>query len=349
MKTILHFSLSLLITMTGGDSYAQKIGSWNGIGIYEHGNDTIEFPFDGKNITGHIQLVNEASVNSPSGIMCQVKCAAANGGKLNVFPNGGKVAVLQPGDSSSVNNWFLELIQSPVVAFTTGEYRTIEVEYAFSIGADTYSAKRNYVLYYAGADPTSVSGNTVLSGKIVFPSVSDIKTTTLTLGTQNWKGISLPLTLSETDTGYVFSTTIPDRNTWYLSVGGALTPQTVKIDRANTTNIRIEVETAVPSFTPTYELVGTATTSTGFWRGSASNSEKTICVFPGQENWKAGDEATLKAEAKIYKYNFDGSKVWEYAPGWEAWGGDMSKDGKYVAYALYTGTGSEASNSKYKL
>src|SRR6185436_8123107 len=77
---------------------------------------------------------------------------------------------------------------------------------------------------------------------------------------------------------------------------------------------------------------------TGFWRGAVSESEGTFVAFPGQENWKTAptdpEARALRAAARIYKYKFDGTKLWEHAPGWEAWAGDMTPDGRYVAYAL---------------
>lgn len=349
MKTSLHLRFFVLLMAMTSILQAQLLGSWNGIDFYEYGKDTIEYPYDGKNITGHIQVINNSGSNSPSMLEIQIKCSQASGGTLNSFPNGSKFVVLKPGDTTYINNWFLELIQKPLTAFTEGEYRTVEVEYALFNESTTYSVKRTYTLYYAGSNPQTVKQEETLAGKIVFSSVSDIKNATLTLSTANWKGITIPLTLSTADTGYVFSTAFPSSNTWYLHVGGAFTPKTYKIDRANAKNVRIVVENAIPSYAPSFEKIGSVTTSTGFWKGAASNEEQTICVFPGQENWKTGDQATLKAAAKIYKYKFDGTKVWEYAPGWEAWGGDMSKDGKYVAYSLYTGTGAEASNTKYKI
>src|SRR5262249_45835460 len=87
-----------------------------------------------------------------------------------------------------------------------------------------------------------------------------------------------------------------------------------------------------------YRRTATIATPTGFWRGAVSENEGTFVAFPGQLNWKAtttdADARALRTAARIYKYKFDGTKLWEAAPGWEGWGGDMTPDGRYVAYAL---------------
>jgi WD40 repeat protein len=72
-------------------------------------------------------------------------------------------------------------------------------------------------------------------------------------------------------------------------------------------------------------------TPTGFWRGAVSEQTKTFVCIPGQENWAV--TSSPKTASKVYKLDFDGKVLWTTDIGWEAWGGDMSADGKMVAVA----------------
>ncbi len=329
--------------------HSQFLGEWQGLKFYAYGKDTIEYPYDGTNPVGHLMVVNEATTNSPAQVTVKATCSLAAGGLLNVFPNGGKLAILLPGDTSFVNNWFQELLDRPTLPFSDGEYRTARVDYHFDNGLSSTAVSRNYTIYYAGKNPIP-SGNTQLLGKIVVPAYAAGRSCRLNLSTMNWKGINIPLTYSAPDTGYLFSTSLHDRNTWYLTLSGQVRSATIEMDHTRATSVRIEADTTMENFISTYDTVSNVVTTTGFWRGAFSASEQTVAFFPGQENWQAGRDSMLKSTAKIYKYTLGGQLLWEHVPGWETWGGDMSPDGRFVAYALYTGKfGNSASNDQLRL
>ena len=152
----------------------------------------------------------------------------------------------------------------------------------------------------------------------------------------------MPLQTTRNDSGAQFAfSSLPLRDDWHLIIQASGYNQIVMhLDPYASTNLRIVLTPAQTQYSVSSQLLGTVQTMTGFWRGAVSETEKTVALFPGQENWKfheCGQDSALRAKAKIYKYTFGGEKLWEYAPGWDTWGGDMSRDGMYVAYALNTG------------
>lgn len=80
------------------------------------------------------------------------------------------------------------------------------------------------------------------------------------------------------------------------------------------------------SYTRTQQV----STKTGFWTYAVDDAESKIVLFPGQETWA---DSSTKSLSTLYAYTLSGSLLWQAAAGNEIWGGDMSKDGNYVAYA----------------
>ena len=79
-----------------------------------------------------------------------------------------------------------------------------------------------------------------------------------------------------------------------------------------------------------YERTATVATKTGFWRYAVDAAQTKIALFPGQENWT---DASAAALSTLYVYKPDGTLLWQRATGAETWGGDMSADGNFIAYA----------------
>ena len=114
--------------------------------------------------------------------------------------------------------------------------------------------------------------------------------------------------------------------------------QTISVSEfSNSEDITMNIEAADYAYQVNFELRDAIITPTGFWRGAVSESEETVAFIPGQENWYGNNDdekRPYKEQSTIYKYNFEGEKLWEYQPGYECWGGDMSADGKKVVYQL---------------
>lgn len=102
-------------------------------------------------------------------------------------------------------------------------------------------------------------------------------------------------------------------------------------------NIELNIKALDYRYEVDFELRDAIVTPTGFWRGAVSETEETVVFIPGQENWFGNsdeEKRPYREQSTIYKYNFAGEKLWEYQPGYECWGGDMSPDGSRVVYQL---------------
>ena len=89
-----------------------------------------------------------------------------------------------------------------------------------------------------------------------------------------------------------------------------------------------------------YERTATVTTPAGFWRYATDAAQTKIALFPGQEHWTNASDAGLST---LYVYKLDGTLLWQRATGAEVWGGDMTADGNYIAYAtLQSSTGPDS-------
>lgn len=89
-----------------------------------------------------------------------------------------------------------------------------------------------------------------------------------------------------------------------------------------------------------YTRVAQATAQVGFWRYKVDDAEARIVLFPGQENWST---PSAVSQAQVVAYTLDGELLWTYAPGNEVWGGDMSPDGRWVAFATLSTIGGSPS------
>ena len=133
---------------------------------------------------------------------------------------------------------------------------------------------------------------------------------------------------------YTFTANLPQRDDWMLRVSKPGEKSVlVAVDPANpSVNLQLE-EGVLPTLG--FDVHKAIDTPTGFWRGAVSETEKSVVLFPGQENWAAQDTVTqiaLKQSSMLYKYTFSGELLWSHATGWETWGGAMTPDGSRIAY-----------------
>lgn len=131
---------------------------------------------------------------------------------------------------------------------------------------------------------------------------------------------------------YLFDFKLALRNDWFVKIRKqGYKSEYFKIDTSKSVNTISLSEERISNSPYTAKLMKSIKTPTGFWRGAVSEQTKTFVCIPGQENW-AGT-SSQKTSSKVYKFDFDGNLKWEKVIGWEAWGGDMTVDGKYVAVA----------------
>lgn len=90
-----------------------------------------------------------------------------------------------------------------------------------------------------------------------------------------------------------------------------------------------------PTHTGSYTATKHEKTTIGFWKGDVDDKEQFVLAVNGMENW---NNPSLKAQSKLYLYTLDGELKWAYDMGWEAWGADLSADGKLAAFATSNST-----------
>ncbi len=68
----------------------------------------------------------------------------------------------------------------------------------------------------------------------------------------------------------------------------------------------------------------------GFWRGVVSADGAKFLVVQGVEHWI---DESLKNQSQLRLYSSQGELVWAVDMGWQAWGADLSADGRWAVYA----------------
>lgn len=260
------------------------------------------------------------------------------------FPNGGTIN-LEPGESTIVSAWsncyFGNGLNLPP---GTSEHVGHFMFSSESLDSEiTFDVNFSIVNDFTGGQPDFPEGDMVITGTVSYPQ-GYARQSRVALRTPWGREQLLEI---DGETG-VFTTSVLERDDWMIVVetnagdqqGENLffPTQVVYVsDFDDPTAIEIEMLAADHSYMFDFGLSSTVTTPTGFWRGAVSKSEQTVAFFPGQENWMEGNGKTVdehKAASTIYKYAFDGTKLWEKAVGWETWGGDMSPDGSKVLYLI---------------
>lgn len=140
---------------------------------------------------------------------------------------------------------------------------------------------------------------------------------------QTGNGINIP---------YTFDFKLADRNDWFIKIRKpGKKSEYFKIDTAQAVNTFSLTEETIATSPYKVRLIKSIKTNTGFWRGAVSEKTRSFVCIPGQENW--ANTSSPKNASKLYKIDFDGNIQWTKDIGWEAWGGDMTSDGKFVSVA----------------
>ncbi len=260
------------------------------------------------------------------------------------FPNGGFIN-LAPGESTIVSTWS-GCYFGDGLAFEEGTTDHI-AEFHFTRDNEIYMHQEEFQIVNdeGRSSPASPDGNDTMVSGVIRVKGGYLPQVRLYAKTIQ----SLPL-LMETEpageSGFAFSFPVQQGFEWYLQINATMEGETVvnfprqtlKIsDFEDPENIEIEIEALDYEYSVNFQLRDAIVTPTGFWRGAVSESEETVVFIPGQENWSGNsdeEKRVYREQSTIYKYNFAGEKLWEYQPGYECWGGDMTPDGSKVVYQL---------------
>ncbi len=131
---------------------------------------------------------------------------------------------------------------------------------------------------------------------------------------------------------FKFNFKLAARNDWFVKIRKpGKKSEYFKLDTTKSINTINLIEESLGTSPYSIQLLKSIKSPTGFWRGAVSEKTRSFVCIPGQENWAT--TSSPKTNSKLYKIDFDGNIQWTRNIGWEAWGGDMTGDGKYVAVA----------------
>ena len=326
---------------------------WNEIKIEYAGPLSLDYALDGKNRNAIVKLTNVGD-SLIEDIYFQIAIegvgdypATTGDGGFAVFPNGGNVD-LAPGESYYVQNWLQGVYEtryenSPP---NSGETKIYSFDFLISFDLDVWrtenptasnllAGKLTQQISFTNTSSDSLpAGSQQITGAIANSSES-LTNLSVEISTPYSKWYQIETTSSD---GYPrFSVTVPERDDWLIrfTADGKGSQTISATDLLATDFINLEDSSALDFG---YSVNVGISAPTGFWRGAASEPDESFVLFPGQENWlDLGDSsanAALRATSVIQKYSFTGELLWQYEPGWETWGGDMSEDGSKVVFLL---------------
>jgi hypothetical protein len=335
---------------------------WNNLKLEYVGPLSLDYDLDSKDRNARLKITN-VGTSTVENIYFQIAIQGlgdypkvTGDGGFAVFPNGGNID-LAPGQTYVAQNWLQGIYEGRFgnTPPASGQTKTYSLD--FILATDNAAFQR--------ANPTA---DPVLAGKLTQQIAftrndygpSEFRTTTSaeltdgqtlsgTIATPNGPLTGLTVEIAtpysrwyavdvrSSSTQASFATKVPARDDWIVRVtADDLASRTFTASQlAEAGPITLG---AVSDLSFGYQVAKTAVAPVGYWRGAVSESEKTVVLIPGQENWSdPGDDAAdaaLRARSLIRKYTFSGELLWEYAPGWETWGGDMSADGSRVVFMV---------------
>ena len=327
--------------------------NWNNLQIEYVGPLSLDYALDSKDRNAKIKITN-LGTETINNLSFQIAIAglgnypATTGdGGFAVFPNGGNID-LAPGEFYIAQNWLSGIYESRFgnTPPLTGETKSYTIDFIIATDnsafqqsdptADTsVASKLTQTLSFTHTDPSAaLTGDQTLSGSIALPNGS-VPNLAVEVATPYSAWYNVNLTTGTNSAS--FSTQVPERDDWLIRISAdGFSSQTLNAtELAALSSIQLQTTTDLDYG---YHYSTSSDAPVGFWRGIASETEQTFVLIPGQENWSdPGDDAAdaaLRATSLIQKFRFDGTLLWQYAPGWETWGGDMSADGSRVVYLL---------------
>ena len=265
------------------------------------------------------------------------------GGGFANFPNGGFIK-LAPGDSMIVSVWSSGIFEHPRDDKDANGVFRREVGMRFL--KDVFMAEESMYMsrimtFIEWPHPLTleqVSGPMQVSVQIpsISPNQVSHESPEVFVGLRTPDSEIIPITRRPAGASFVLDLSLLRRADWHLVVDapGHLRSVT-RIDPSSSETLKVVLR-PVTTEVPRFQLSKVINTPTGFWRGAVSESEKTVVFFPGQENFvnvaTPEEAAEIRRSSVIYKTTFDGDVLWTHDADWEMWGGDMTPDGRWVAY-----------------
>lgn len=294
-----------------------------------------------------VRVTNTGSVRSPDRLFIRFTSTDFEGeiGGFANFPNGGAIK-LEPGESTIVSMWSIGVRERPITDRDANGAFTRDIGFRFYV--DDFNQPRETVVRrdITFIDPqqpltlVAVSGSMPVSAVIPSSTLFHPAGIISPMETRVYLRTPLATELISVAQGPAnqplsVNLSILPRSDWHLVVDQpGYRRMVVPIEPGKSTGITY-ARRPLGNVIPKYRWVRTDQKSTGFWRGAVSESEGTVVLFPGQENWRMSGgqpDLAVRATGQVLKYSFAGEKLWTHEADWEIWGGDMTPDGRWVAY-----------------
>ena len=355
MKSIIKLSYLALLVLFAYNSSAQEV-TWNGYKISYAGKTTISKAMDGNSNT-KIRVENISNTAAaPIYFDLYIEGLVAPSAQRNLhgefgwakFPNGGALQIPR-GQVSFAQSWtqgaYENVMGNQPPASNTS--KTYKFHFLFSESESalqgpypknpatvldlpvsiTFSNDDAVNLYNSGNKPVRLSVNAKSAGDFemqLFTESGGFKQNNIFTPTLVQRG-------NGSTTPYIFNFALESRSDWVVKIKKPGKKSEYFFLDVNQSNITINLAEEALAGNYAVSLIKSIKTPTGFWRGAVSEQTRSFVCIPGQENWATTSSA--KSASKLYKIDFDGNVQWTRNIGWEAWGGDMSANGKLVAVA----------------
>jgi len=308
------------------------------------GSDSLYEALDGRP-KFKVKVINRSSAFTPDRVVVSFSSPdyPNPGGGFANFPNGGFIK-LAPGDSMIVSVWSSGIFEHPRQdKDANGVFqREVGLRFLKDVFMEQESAylsrKMTFIEWPRPLTLERVTGPMQVTVHIPAVDASPVanESPEVFVGLRTPGSEIIQLTRKPPGQPIDLDISLLRRSDWHLVVDapGHLRSVT-RLDPSIADTVKVILR-SVTSEIPRFELIRVIDTPMGFWRGAVSESEQTVVLFPGQENFV--NTATLEAAAEvrksgvIYKVSFTGQVLWTHEADWEMWGGDMTPDGRWVAY-----------------
>jgi WD40 repeat protein len=355
MKSIIKLSYLALLVLFIHTSSAQEV-TWNGYKISYVGKTAISKAMDGNSNT-KIRIENISNTAAaPIYFDLYIEGLTAPSAQRNLhgefgwakFPNGGALQIPrgqvsfaqswtqgayenvmgnQPPASNTSKTYKFHFLFSETESALQGPYPKNPATVLDLPVSITFTNDDAVNLYNSGNKPVRLSVNAKSAGDFemqLFTESGGFKQSNIFTPTLVQRG-------NGSTTPYIFNFALESRSDWVVKIKKQGKKSEYFFLDLNQSNITINLAEEALAGTYAVSLIKSIKTPTGFWRGAVSEQTRSFVCIPGQENWATTSSA--KSASKLYKIDFDGNVQWTRNIGWEAWGGDMSANGKFVAVA----------------
>ena len=355
MKSIIKLSYLALLVLFIHTSSAQEV-TWNGYKISYVGKTAISKAMDGNSNTKiRIENISNAAA-APIYFDLYIEGLTAPSAQRNLhgefgwakFPNGGALQIPrgqvsfaqswtqgayenvmgnQPPASNTSKTYKFHFLFSETESALQGPYPKNPATVLDLPVSITFTNDDAVNLYNSGNKPVRLSVNAKSAGDFemqLFTESGGFKQSNIFTPTLVQRG-------NGSTTPYIFNFALESRSDWVVKIKKQGKKSEYFFLDLNQANITINLAEEALAGTYAVSLVKSIKTPTGFWRGAVSEQTRSFVCIPGQENWATTSSA--KSASRLYKIDFDGNVQWTRNIGWEAWGGDMSANGKFVAVA----------------